>query len=281
MNSRRFHLALAATLFAAPLLPPVHAQPAAPLTEEVPFITTPDQVTLAMLRLAEVGPQDHLIDLGSGDGRIVITAARQFGASGVGVEIVPDLVRKSVDAARQAGVAERTSFRVQDIFETDLGKATVVTMYLLPEFNLRLRPSLLKLAPGTRIVSHDWDMGDWKPDRTVQVDVPDKAVGLEKFSRVHLWRVPAPVGGLWCAAGGHRLRITQDFQNYEAQIEQPGGRVHRWKGRIQGTELPPPVGGAMRPAMQWADGALRVKAGAGGVPNGTRFERTTGTTCAG
>jgi tRNA A58 N-methylase Trm61 len=142
-----------------------------------------------MLRLAKVGPRDHVVDLGSGDGRIVILAAKRFGATGVGVEIVPDLVKQSIENARKAGVADRAQFRVQDLFETDLSKATVITMYLLPQVNLQLRPRLQALKPGTRIVSHDWDMGDWKPDATVEVDVPDKKVGLEKKSRIHLWVV--------------------------------------------------------------------------------------------
>ena len=157
----------------------------------MPFVTTPDAVTLAMLELAAVTPRDHVVDLGSGDGRIVITAARRFGASGLGVEIVPDLVRTSRERARAAGVGGRVEFREQDLFATDLGAATVVTMYLLPDVNLQLRPRLLALAAGTRIVSHDWDLGDWAPDRTVTVDVPDKALGRDKFSRVHLWIVPA------------------------------------------------------------------------------------------
>jgi tRNA A58 N-methylase Trm61 len=131
-----------------------------------------------------------VIDLGSGDGRIVIVAARQFGATGLGVEIVPDLVAQSRENARRAGVADKVEFRVQDLFETDLSRATVITMYLLPEVNLQLRPKLLALKPGTRIVSHDWDMGDWKPDRVVTIDVPDKPIGREKLSRIFLWTVP-------------------------------------------------------------------------------------------
>jgi SAM-dependent methyltransferase len=158
---------------------------------DVPFITTPDNVTLAMLEIAGVKAGDHVIDLGSGDGRIVITAARRFGATGLGVEIVPDLVTKSRDNARKAGVAERTEFRQQDIFDpaldADLARASVVTMYLLPEVNLKLRPRLQALKKGTRIVSHDWDMGDWAPDRTLTLSVPEKTVGREKLSRVHLW----------------------------------------------------------------------------------------------
>jgi len=161
--------------------------------EEVPFVTTPDHVTLAMLELAGVTAGDFVIDLGSGDGRIVITAAKVFGARGLGVEIVPELVERSRVAARRAGVADRVEFRVQDLYDTDLTAATVVTMYLLPEVNLQLRPRLLALRPGTRIVSHDWDMGNWRPDRTIVVDVPDKKVGREKSSRLHLWTVPGTV----------------------------------------------------------------------------------------
>jgi len=159
------------------------------LSEDVPFVVTPDNVTLEMLKLANVGPNDYVIDLGSGDGRIVIVAAKRFGARGLGVEIVPDLVKKSRESAKAAGVADRAEFREQDLFETDLSKATVVTLYLLPEVNLQLRPKLLKLKPGTRIVSHDWDMGDWKPDKTIEVDAPDKTIGREKKSRIHLWVV--------------------------------------------------------------------------------------------
>ena len=158
---------------------------------DVPFVVTPDNVTREMLKLAGVKAGDFVIDLGSGDGRIVIVAAKQFGARGLGVEIVPELIEKSRDNARRAGVADRAEFRVQDLFATDLSQATVITMYLLPDVNLLLRPKLLALKPGTRIVSHDWDMGDWKPDRVVTVDAPDKPIGREKVSRLYLWTVPA------------------------------------------------------------------------------------------
>ena len=158
---------------------------------DVPFVVTPDNVTLEMLKLADVKPGEHVIDLGSGDGRIVIVAARRFGATGLGVEIVPELVDKSRDNARRAGVAERVEFRVEDLFTTDLSRANVITMYLLPDVNLQLRPRLQALKPGTRIVSHDWDMGDWKPDRVVTVEAPDKPIGREKRSRLYLWTVPA------------------------------------------------------------------------------------------
>lgn len=207
--------------------------------EEVPFITSPDNVTLEMLRIADVKAGDHVIDLGSGDGRIVILAAKRFGATGLGVEIDPTLVRRSLESAQAAGVAGRVSFRVEDLFTTDLTRASVVTMYLLPEFNLRLRPALLALKPGTRVVSHDWDMGDWKPDRTTQVDVPDKQVGRDKFSRIHLWVVPAQLQGAWCGTGamqGATLRLEQRYQEVEATLAGAAG-TQRMRGRIEGDTL--------------------------------------------
>ena len=219
-------------LFLCLAIASAHAQ------EEVPFITTPDNVTLAMLEIAKVGPQDFVLDLGSGDGRIVITAARRFGARGLGVEIVPDLVQRSREAAQAAGVAGRALFREQDLFKTDLSPASVVTMYLLPEVNLQLRPKILKLRPGTRIVSHDWDMGDWMPDRTITLDVPDKKIGLEKKSRVHLWIVPARVEGVWCGTGkarGKRLEVKQAFQKFEARVGPDAQDA--FEGRIEGATL--------------------------------------------
>ena len=211
------------------------ARPARAL-EEVPFITTPDRVTVAMLAIAGVGPRDRVIDLGSGDGRIVITAARRFGARGLGVEIDPALVERSRANARQAGVEGRVEFREQDLFKTELTAATVVTMYLLPDVNLALRPSLLALAPGTRIVSHDWDMADWLPDRTLTLDVPDKAIGREKLSRIHLWIVPAAVAGAWCGPRGTALRLEQRFQLAQGRLAD-GASSRLVSGRVDGTTL--------------------------------------------
>ena len=156
---------------------------------DVPFVVTPDNVTREMLTLAGVTSSDYVIDLGSGDGRIVIVAAKKFGARGLGVEIVPELVEKSRDNAKKAGVADRAQFRVQDLFATDLSPANVITMYLLPEVNQQLKPKLQALKPGTRIVSHDWDMGTWVPDRTITLEAPDKPIGREKKSTLHLWIV--------------------------------------------------------------------------------------------
>ena len=152
---------------------------------DVPYVQTPHEVVAQMLRLAGVGRNDVVYDLGSGDGRLVIAAARDFGARGVGVEIDPRLVAQSVESARRAGVGDRVIFREQDLFQTDLADATVVTLYLSPALNLRLRPKLLReLRAGARIVSHDFDMGDWPPARALRIDVRERA------SQVYLWVVP-------------------------------------------------------------------------------------------
>jgi SAM-dependent methyltransferase len=206
-----------------------------------------------------------VIDLGSGDGRIVITAAKRFGATALGVEIVPDLVQRSIANAREAGVADRASFREQDLFTTDLSLATVITMYLLPEVNLQLRPAVLALKPGTRIVSHDWDMGDWKPDRTIVVDVPDKKVGLEKSSKVHLWVVPAKVEGLWCAEGmlrGASLRLSQHYQEFDGTLMYRT-RSRPLTGRIDGITLRSVTEKAGELLLQIVDDRLRIVAAGG------------------
>jgi SAM-dependent methyltransferase len=269
-------LAAAIAAFSATL---AGAQP----TEDVPFITSPDNVTLEMLRMAQVGPTDHVIDLGSGDGRIVITAARRFGATGLGVEIVPDLVDKSTQTARDADVADKVNFRVQDLFETDLAPATVVTMYLLPDVNLKLRPALLALKPGTRIVSHDWDMGEWKPDQTSTLAVPNKAVGREKSSKVHLWVVPAQVAGLWCGSGplrGFSLQLAQRFQEVEGTLTRRD-RVRTIEGQMQGARLQTQSTRHGSLQLERAGEELRVSGGDGALAlaQGTSFRRASGDAC--
>ena len=152
---------------------------------EVPYVQTPSDVVTEMLRLARVTADDVVYDLGSGDGRLVIAAARDFGARGVGVEIDPALVAQSNETARRAGVADRVAFRAGDLFQADLSDATVVTLYLSPEINERLRPKFLReLRPGSRIVSHDFDMGDWVPSQTIRVPSRDRT------STVFLWVIP-------------------------------------------------------------------------------------------
>lgn len=148
---------------------------------DVRYEPTPQRVVRSMLRLAGVGPNDLVYDLGSGDGRIPITAAREFGARGVGIDIDPQRIREAEANARGAGVTDRVRFRNEDLFEADFHDATVVTLFLYPDLNLKLRPRLLRdLAPGTRVVSYYHDMGDWAPLRTVRA--PE--------AKIYLWRIP-------------------------------------------------------------------------------------------
>ena len=149
-----------------------------------------------MMRMAQVGPGDYLIDLGSGDGRVVVSAANR-GARALGVDLDRHLLGVANEAAKREGVAERATFREQNLFETDLAGATVITTYLLPDMNLKLRPKILALKPGTRVVAHDYHMGDWLPDQRETLEVPEKKVGLEGVSYVYLWHVPAQVAGRW------------------------------------------------------------------------------------
>ena len=152
---------------------------------EVPYVPTDDRVVAEMLAIANVGKNDVLYDLGSGDGRIVITAAKKFGTRGIGVDIDPERVKEANANAVKAGVTDRVRFVQQDLFQTDIREATVVTLYLLPDVNLRLRPKLLSdLKPGTRVVSHNYDMGDWEPEKTVRLPLPGGAHLL------FLWTIP-------------------------------------------------------------------------------------------
>lgn len=154
-------------------------------TPDVVYVPTPEVVVQTMLETAKVNKNDVLYDLGSGDGRIVITAAQKYGARGTGIELRPELVKEAQENAKKAGVADRAQFKQADLFTTNFSDATVITLYLLPELNVKLRPRLLKeLKPGTRIVSHDFDMGDWKPDRTVKVKGP------QREHTIYFWTVP-------------------------------------------------------------------------------------------
>jgi Methyltransferase domain len=152
---------------------------------DVPYVPTPTSVVDRMLSMAKVNKDDLLYDLGSGDGRIVITAAREYGARGVGYDLNPERIKESNENARKAGVAKRVRFTQQDLFDADLSGATVVTLYLLPDVNLKLRPKLLReLRPGTRVVSHNYHMGDWRPEEVAEIDVK----GTKHY--VYFWIVP-------------------------------------------------------------------------------------------
>ena len=197
-----------------------------------------------MLEIAKVGPQDYLIDLGSGDGRIVITAARKYGARGFGVDIDPERIAESNENAQRAGVADRVAFYQRNLFDTRLDEATVITMYLLPQVNIELRPRLLALKPGTRIVSHDFSMDAWQPDQHVVLDTPDKFGGAGGKSDIYFWEVPASVAGRWT----WRSMVSGSEQTYEISLEQHyqvlsgtariGGRpVKLDRARLRGDEI--------------------------------------------
>jgi len=166
-----------------------------------PYVPSPKSVVSDMLTLAEVGPKDFVIDLGSGDGRIVLTAAKVFGASGFGVDIDAKLVREANEAAKTEGVADRVKFTIQDLFKTDISKATVLTMYLLPNTVNMLKDKLLtELRPGTRVLSHDYPLAGWIPEKYVQMDLEDKvAISGVTTTLIYLYVVPAKVQGSWSA----------------------------------------------------------------------------------
>ncbi|HEV8518490.1 MAG TPA: class I SAM-dependent methyltransferase [Burkholderiales bacterium] len=214
---------------AAPLL--ARAQ----FSYDVPFVPTPPVVVEEMLRLANVGPDDFVIDLGSGDGRVVIAAVRKFGARGIGVDLDPDRIAESVYSARLQGVSDRVAFHREDLFKFGISQATVVTMYLLPSVNLKLRPRLLKeLKPGTRIVSHDFDMEDWKPDEKSTVR-----------KNVFMWIVPAQIEGTWRTAialpAGERsyeIEIKQKFQEIDGLARYENKKVAGlWNARLRGDRV--------------------------------------------
>ena len=202
---------------------------------DVVFIATPADVSVEMLRLASVSARDVVFDLGSGDGRVVVAAARDFGARAVGVEIDAELVKQSRDAAFGAGVAERATFLWQDLFATDLREASVVTLYLRDDVNLRLRPKLLReLAPGSRVVSHDFDMGDWPADRVHKVQGPARNHTL------YLWLIPADGAGLWRGRVGEReaeLELTQRYQTLAGTLRLDGRSMPVGSARLAGDRI--------------------------------------------
>jgi hypothetical protein len=201
---------------------------------DVVYVPTPQEVVEEMLSMANVGPGDYVIDLGSGDGRIVITAARKHGARGFGVDLDRYLLKQANENARAAGVADRARFIEQNLFETDLTPATVITSYLLPEMNLKLRPKILGLKPGTRIVTHDYDMDEWFPDAQKVIPVPGKEVGDEGKSYIFFYIVPARMAGQWLSELEHgRNRVVYDFFfDQEFQFVEGMARVGAREGKI-------------------------------------------------
>jgi len=202
-----------------------------------PFVTTPEEVVERMLLLAGTRADDFVVDLGSGDGRIVIAAARRFGARGLGVDIDAKLVALSRDNARRAGVEARVRFEERDVLATDLSRATVVTIYLLPWLVDRLQPKLMdELQPGTRIVAHAFPMKGWKPDRSEQLRVARPQHGQSGESTLYLWIVPAEARGLW-QARGWQLRVHQNFQEIEVEARAGGKPLVVDQSRLDGRAI--------------------------------------------
>ena len=206
-----------------------------PTKDAGPYVPSPQSVVSDMLRYADVGPNDFLIDLGSGDGRIVLTAAKVFGARGFGVEIKDELVRKSNEAAQKEGLADRVRFLKQDLFKTDMSQATVITMYLLPDtVNLLKDKFLNELRPGTRIVSHDYPLTGWIPEKYVQMDLEDKVqISGVTTTLIYLYVVPAKVAGRWSA----QMPPAVSRQPATLQLRQQLTRVSG-SARIDGRDVP-------------------------------------------
>ena len=212
-----------------------HSAGAAAQFFDVPYVPTPQVVVDEMLRIADVKPEDYVIDLGCGDGRIPVTAAGYFGARALGIDIDPGRIAESHANAKAAGVTERVEFRQGNLFDLDISRASVVTMYLLPDVNIKLRPKLLQaLKPGTRIVSHDFSMGDWKPDRVVTVQ-----------KKIHFWVIPARVAGRWkleanlpgVGPASYELEVRQNFQEIEPFARGDKRNYAVWEPRLKGTEI--------------------------------------------
>jgi SAM-dependent methyltransferase len=198
-------------------------------TLDVPYVPTPPEVVERMLQMADVRAGDYVIDLGCGDGRIAIAAAKR-GAKALGVDIDPARIEDANENARKEDMIGKVSFRRQNLFETEIGEASVITMYLLTAINLKLRPRLLELKAGTRIVSHAFELGEWRPDEIAQVG----------FRHAYLWIVPAKVGGRWrMQAGGETLtlKLDQTFQRITGQIETGGKTVAVTGGKLNGAEI--------------------------------------------
>lgn len=240
-----------ALLLLAGMLAPALAgaqQPAR--TPDVHFVPTPMPVVETMLSVARVAKNDTLFDLGSGDGRIVITAAKRFGTRGIGIDIDPQRIKESRHNADTAGVTRLAEFREADLFQTDLRSATVITLYLLPRLNVRLRPKLFEeLRPGTRVVSHSFDMGDWEADSIIRGD----------RGTVYYWVMPANVAGTWTltapgegggAARTYELTLQQQYQKLTGTATAGGRSLPVMNGEVSGTSLTFTLGDSVSAAQQ-------------------------------
>ena len=247
-----------------------------------PYVPTPQVVVDQMLRVARVAASDFVVDLGSGDGVIVLSAARQYQARGMGVEIDGDLIQLSNASAQSLGIADRVRFVQQDIFKTNLSDATVVTLYLLPSMMLDLRSKIFnELKPGTRVVSHDYHFGDWPSDDSITFAVPEKEkINGSPKATIYLWYVPAKIAGKWeiKVPGGptYELTLKQRYQNLEGSVTVGGQSVRPQYLTLRGSDfsfaLPHPKG------VVRFTGAVKGEAMAGTVesPDSKAPERWTG-----
>ena len=198
--------------------------------KDVVWVPTPQELVNKMLEVAKVTPADYVIDLGSGDGRTVMSAAK-IGAKATGIEYNPDMVALSKENALKEGVGNKAEFIQADLYETDLSKATVITMFLLPEINLKLRPRILDLKPGTRIVSNTFTMGEWEADQEVTTEE-----NWNSWNTAYLWIVPAKVGGKWKMGDGE-LELTQEFQFVRGSFKTGIRSQSVTDGRLEGNKL--------------------------------------------
>jgi hypothetical protein len=196
--------------------------------KDVVWVPTEQALVDKMLDMAKAVPGDYVVDLGSGDGRTVITAAKR-GIKAHGIEYNPEMVGLSRKNAEKAGVTDKATFVNADIFESDFSQATVLTLFLLPSLNVKLRPTILKMKPGTRVVSNSFDMGDWQADQTEQL------IDCQSFCRAYLWIVPAPVEGVW-KLGDSELSIEQKYQTFTGKLT-TGNVVAPVKGRLVGDRI--------------------------------------------
>lgn len=204
--------------------------------KDVVWVPTPQVLVDKMLDMAKVTSKDYVIDLGSGDGRTVITAAKR-GAKALGIEYNPEMVELSKRNAAKEGVTDKATFMKADLFESDFSHATVITMFLLPSINMKLRPKILDLKPGTRIVANSFDMEDWKPDETAKVD------GCSNWCTAYLWIVPAKVGGTWNLSQGE-LTLKQTFQMISGTLKSGNNTAQITNGKLNGDQITFTAGGA-------------------------------------
>lgn len=270
MRCRRVLLVLA-SIAALTAGPSAWAQPRGDAGAAASMVAA-ERLAQAMVRLAALRTDDHLLDLGTAEGRVVVAAA-QAGARATGVETEPELLNRARQRAAQAGVADRVAFREEDLLRTRLAGASVIVMHLPPESQQQLRPALLRLTPGTRVISDTDGLPGWPAEQAQTVELPDRSPGRLRTQRIYLWRVPAPVDGEWCAVGGFQLSFRQSMLDYQATLSRGTGTQLQWRGRIEGASLPPPASGTLRPWLIWSEGGLQVRRGIPGLPDGIRLAR--------